>query len=162
MAFEKIEKKISRGFRLSQERSCPRLTVSRQKLGDRLIGVVSINHLLMNVMGWKTGDRLSLSIGTGADRGWLAIRQASDGHTIGSFGTGSKSACVKASNLFSHITDGSIFSRECKFRVVADTIFVELPAVFLAPEASEVNLTQASLTGTNFTAGAPAARQVAT
>lgn len=103
----------------------PRITMAKYKKAT----AITLNHAIMAQLGWKLGDYLSISVGSGADDGWLRIdRTNGDGFKIGKTGS-SKFPAFKISSQKLCPDAGYVPATTAKHAINGGSLFVSVPSV---------------------------------
>lgn len=107
----------------------PALTLARYKNGQT---VIVLNRKLLSEMGWRRGNFVSVSLGTGSDEGWLELAPSLSGFKIGSSGSNVSAGKITCSNLFRGAPH--VPSTNVKYTISNGCIYAAVPAVFRSAE----------------------------
>jgi hypothetical protein len=99
-------------------------------------GMILLSSVQMDRLGWKFRDKIEISIGSGDDNGLIALRRGADGYAITNAGKRNGQGKVTCHAILGHAA--KVPSTPCKYEIVADTLYIQLPARLMAPEAREV------------------------
>jgi hypothetical protein len=99
-------------------------------------GSIMLSAEILGQLGWAAKDRIEVSIGSGTDNGLIALRRASEGYVLTLSGASKKQARINCIHILAHIAKSP--STTCKYQILRDTLYVQLPARLMAPEAREV------------------------
>jgi hypothetical protein len=132
MTFTVVKKQSGAGNLTGRAFSAPPVQVAKWGAAH---GSVLLTNSIMDQLGWKKKDRVEISIGSGEDNGMIALRRAADGFAIGTSGSSKHQGKINCRALLSHITKAP--STGCKYQIVRDTLYIQLPARLMAPEARD-------------------------
>lgn len=129
MTFTPIQK-MPRGGPGKLPNQQPRITLSCY---DGKATNIVLNGPLMRLLGWRNGERVTLSVGTGADEGWIEVvpTNAPGGFTL------SKDSNDKATKLSSRAllpNPGRFGAIEAKFTLHGNRIYIAIPSALRAQE----------------------------
>lgn len=129
MTFQPITK-MPRGGTGRTPNVDPRITLSCY---DGKATNIILNKPLMKLLGWRHGERVTISVGAGADEGWIEVvpTSASGGFTL------SKDSNGNAAKLSSHsllTNPGRFGAIEAKFTLHGNRIYIAIPSALRAQE----------------------------
>jgi hypothetical protein len=98
-------------------------------------GSILLNNDIVQQLGWKLKDKIEVSIGSGEDSGLIALRRAADGYTLSISGGKQKQARINCKHILPYVAKAA--STTCKYQIIRDALYVQLPARLMAPEARD-------------------------
>ena len=136
MAFVKVERSTRGGLRGEVAPDVAICKYSRNKTSGH--AQVQFSKSFAARMGLAHKDKMSVAIGTDEDSGIIALTRSATGFSLSKSGnTGNLRIFVKGA--IAHVKSATL--TPCKFSVVGDTVYVQVPPRFLDKPSAEAPAT---------------------